>query len=303
MSDDDKPASNELVTTVQQRSVLNDMAERYGMEPTPFEQTVRAICMPANHTREQFAAFLLVAKEYRLNPLTKEIYAFPAKGGGIVPVVSIDGWVSLVNSHPQCDGFTFSWVQDEKGDPISCTCTMYRKDRSHPTEVTEYFAECVRPTEPWKMKHRMLRHKAMIQGARYAFGFSGIYDEDEGAKIAEATARDITPPTPPEPPLPPEPSLHKPDLPEGAKSEVSEDFNNDDSAVASNARHDGETPDAFLDRLHTELLLANDAETVEEIFDTFEVQAAFPEDSDDKHLTEAFAVKNKRLDEIKGKKK
>ena len=51
--------------------------------------------------------------------------------------------------------------------------------------MTEYYSECVRSTDPWKMKHRMLRHKALIQAARYAFGFSGIYDEDEGAKIAE----------------------------------------------------------------------------------------------------------------------
>jgi hypothetical protein len=32
----------------------------------------------------------------------------------------------------------------------------------------------------------MLRHKAMIQCARLAFGFAGIYDEDEGRRIAEA---------------------------------------------------------------------------------------------------------------------
>jgi len=78
---------------------------------------------------------------------------------------------------------------------IACTCTMYRKDRTHPVVVTEYYAECVRATDPWKMKHRMLRHKALIQAARYAFGFSGIYDEDEGQKIAEIDPnRDAGPP-------------------------------------------------------------------------------------------------------------
>jgi len=34
----------------------------------------------------------------------------------------------------------------------------------------------------------MLRHKAYIQGARIAFGFSGIYDEDEKDRIIEAEA-------------------------------------------------------------------------------------------------------------------
>lgn len=182
----------------QGRSVLIDMATRFGMEPQAFEATVRATCIQ-KASREEFAAFLLVAKEYGLNPLTKEIYAFPAKGGGIVPVVSIDGWINLVNSHKACDGFEFDMEHGENGELISCTCRMFRKDRGRPVTVTEYLSECKRGTEPWKMQHRMLRHKAMIQAARYAFGFSGIYDEDEGEKIAEM--RDVTPQD--EPPAPP----------------------------------------------------------------------------------------------------
>ena len=37
----------------------------------------------------------------------------------------------------------------------------------------------------------MLRHKALIQAARYAFGFSGVMDEDEAGRIA--AMKDITP--------------------------------------------------------------------------------------------------------------
>ncbi|MFA5951528.1 MAG: RecT family recombinase [Hyphomicrobium sp.] len=209
---------NTAVATIEHRqpvrSVLIDMATRFGMEPAAFEATVRATCMKPDKngrvpSREEFAAFLLVAKEYNLNPLTKEIYAFAAKGGGIVPIVSIDGWVNLVNSHGACDGFEFEMEHDAKGILVSCTCRMYRKDRSRPVVVTEYLSECIRNTEPWAMKHRMLRHKAMVQAARYAFGFSGVYDEDEGAKIAEA--RDVTreePPRPPSPALPAEELIH-----------------------------------------------------------------------------------------------
>ena len=36
----------------------------------------------------------------------------------------------------------------------------------------------------------MLRHKAMIQAARLAFGFTGIYDQDEAERIVEI---DVTP--------------------------------------------------------------------------------------------------------------
>lgn len=191
----------------QRRSVLVDMATRYGMEPAAFEATVRATCMPSSKgavvqaTREEFAAFLLVAREYHLNPITREIYAFPRKGGGIVPIVSVDGWVTLVNSHPACDGFEFEDHHDDNGGLVSCTCRMYRKDRGRPVSITEYLSECIRDTDPWRMKHRMLRHKAMIQAARYAFGFSGIYDEDEGRDQAEL--RDVTPGRSGPPPAPP----------------------------------------------------------------------------------------------------
>ena len=44
--------------------------------------------------------------------------------------------------------------------------------------------ECRRNTDPWKQwPSRMLRHKATIQAARYAFGFSGIVDQDEAERI------------------------------------------------------------------------------------------------------------------------
>lgn len=125
----------------------------------------------------QMTALMVVANQYGLNPWTKEIYAFPDKGG-IVPVVGVDGWGRIINDHPQFDGIEFE--QDDK----SCTAIIYRKDRTRPTKVTEYMAECGRNTGPW-MSHpkRMLRHKAMIQCARLAFGYGGIHDPEEAQQI------------------------------------------------------------------------------------------------------------------------
>lgn len=188
------------------KSVLIDMADRYGMEAAAFEATVRQTCIKPDKngrvaSREEFAAFLLVAKNYKLNPLTKEIYAFAGKGGGVVPIVSIDGWANLINSNPQFDGLEFDDSPDEKNGLSSITCRIFRKDRSHAVSVTEYMAECRRDTETWRQwPRRMLRHKALIQAARYAFGFAGIYDEDEGERIV--SARDITPSRTPRAPPP-----------------------------------------------------------------------------------------------------
>lgn len=173
------------------QGVLADMADRYQMNPQAFEATLRKTVMPSNVevTREQFAAFLMVAKKYSLDPITKQIYAFPAKGGGIQPVVSIDGWMTLINSHPQFDGMEFE-DHLENGKLVAITCRMYRKDRRHPVSVTEYMSECVRGTDTWrKWPARMLRHKAAIQAARYAFGFAGIVDEDEAHRMVDVTPK------------------------------------------------------------------------------------------------------------------
>lgn len=170
--------------------VVAKMAERFEMQPAEFEKTVRATVCPSNITNEQFVAFLMVAKEYNLNPITKQIYAFPSKGG-IVPIVSIDGWLRIINEHPQFDGMEFvDNVVD--GKLFSITCRMFRKDRGRPVEVTEYLSECLRSTDTWKQwPARMLRHKATIQAARYAFGLAGIYDEDEAQRIGAVKEKDM----------------------------------------------------------------------------------------------------------------
>jgi phage recombination protein Bet len=175
-----KPAGGGLVTRI---------AEKFGVDPDKMLSTLKATAFKqegnAEITNEQMMSLLVVADQYGLNPFTRELYAFPNKGGGIVPVVSIDGWARLVNTHRQFDGLRFA------SDSESCTCIMFRRDRAHPIEVTEYFAECKRSTAPWSSHpRRMLRHKAYIQCARIAFGFAGIFDEDEALRIIE---KDITP--------------------------------------------------------------------------------------------------------------
>lgn len=177
----------------QPKSLISVMAEKYSMEPKAFADAVRKTAMPSTASNEEFAAFMMVAKEYNLNPLLKEIHAFPKKGGGIQPVVSIDGWVSLINQHPDNNGFDFETHLDDEGKLVAVTCRMFRKTREHPVEVTEYLEECYRNTDAWKMPNRMLRHKALIQAARYCFGFSGIMEEDEAERIP---MRDITPERP-----------------------------------------------------------------------------------------------------------
>ncbi len=169
--------------------LLNKFATRYEMGTTPEEvaNTLKQTCFKGQVNDSQMVALLIVADQYKLNPFTKELYAFPDKNNGIVPVVGVDGWARIINENPQFDGMEF--LMDPQG--TECTCKIYRKDRSHAISTTEYMAECKRGTQPWQSHpRRMLRHKAMIQCARLAFGFAGIYDQDEAERIVE---RDVTP--------------------------------------------------------------------------------------------------------------
>lgn len=180
-------------------SLIESMAARFSMDPMKFAGTVVATCFPDGRaSNEQLAAFLAVAHEYGLNPFTRELFAFPSKGGGIVPIVSVDGWVKLVVGNPDFGGMEFEPVYAMKDDGTpdksaklaGMTCRIWRKSLpEHPVEITEYYDECYRNTEPWnKMHRRMLRHKALKEAGRYAFGFAGITDEDEGRDIVNITA-------------------------------------------------------------------------------------------------------------------
>jgi phage recombination protein Bet len=174
-------------------SILARMAQSYGLDATKMLGTLKATAFKGDVSNEQMMALLVVAEQYKLNPWTKEIYAFPDRNHGIIPVVGVDGWSRIINSSPQFDGMEFDHGPlNEKNIPEWIECKIYRKDRAHPTSVKEFFSEVARDVGPWKSHpRRMLRHKAMIQCARLAFGFVGVFDEDEAERIKDAI--DVTP--------------------------------------------------------------------------------------------------------------
>lgn len=166
--------SNALTTLTRTLAGKLDMGDGEGLI-----ETLKATAFKGPVSDAQMTALMVVANQYGLNPWTKEIYAFPDRQNGIVPVVGVDGWARIINNHPQFDGIEY------EQDAESCTCIIYRKDRNHPTRVTEYMDECRRSTGPWQSHpRRMLRHKATIQCARLAFGYGGIFDQDEAERIA-----------------------------------------------------------------------------------------------------------------------
>ena len=183
------PTNTELTTT-SKPSVIRSLATRLEVDPAKLEPMLKATAFSTCRSNEEFMAMCIVANTYGLNPITKEIYAFPAKNGAVVPMVGVDGWIKLMNRNPAFDGIEFE--EGQKDGDTYCTVVIYRKDRGRPIKVTEWLSECKRATEPWKQwPKRMLRNKVICQGARLAFGFAGIYDEDEAERIAEAQPAEV----------------------------------------------------------------------------------------------------------------
>lgn len=209
--------TQEITAQNSRTGLVARFADRYHVDANKLMNTLKATAFKQRDntpiTNETMMALLVVADQYKLNPFTKEIYAFPDKQNGIVPVVGVDGWSRIINSDPAFDGMEFIYSDtitdslegQEHPAPEWIACRIYRKDRDKPTEVREYLDEVYRAPfkprgkdytvpGPWQSHtRRMLRHKAMIQAARIAFGFAGIYDEDEAERIIESRAVDVGP--------------------------------------------------------------------------------------------------------------
>jgi len=214
-------------------NILDIMSAKYNLDPVKFKETIKATVMRPGKdgrqaTDEEFMAFLMVANKYDLDPFTNEIYAFPAKKGGIVPVIGVDGYVRKICNHAEFDGMETSFSEDEvtpeggKVCPEWCEVRLYRKGVSRPIIVREYIDEVYRPAfkskdgyesiGPWQTHtKRMLRHKTIIQAGRVAGFLIGVYDEDEAQRIIEAEI--ATEPIKPSLPIQPEAPVEEKDTP------------------------------------------------------------------------------------------
>lgn len=187
------------------------IAQRYGIDADKMLSTLKATAFrqrpdkdtgkPREPTHEEMLALLTIAERYGLDPFTRELFAYlDVKSGAIVPVVSVDGWIRIINDRPELRSISFGYsdeTREHKGKTVHAwiECRIARSDRDLPVVIREYFDEVVRTpgfATPWDTHpNRMHRHKTLIQAARVAFGFGGIYDEDEAHRIIEGTATPV----------------------------------------------------------------------------------------------------------------
>ena len=148
---------------------LKCAAQAIGM--TPASLTTWFSQYPQLSEVSQETCLRLIA-EYRLNPRADEIDLVQFEEGRWQVFITVNGWAKLINAHPAFCGIEFSEASElDQGVPIWMGCAIYRTDRVKPIEVKEYFSEMKTEHAAWQqMPRRMLRHRAMQQCARLAFG-------------------------------------------------------------------------------------------------------------------------------------
>lgn len=195
--------------------LLARLATAYGVDKDKLVNSLKKVAFrDQDVSEEEMLALCVVCEQYGLNPFLKQIFAFKAKDGGYVPIVGIDGWMTIINRQSSYDGMEVAFAPNTvkvrgkitlrkdgipKGEksfeievPEFCQVTIYRKDLAHPIRIAEYATEVVQLNNMWeKYPRRMLRHKAIIQCARVAFGIGGIYDEDEARCFEPQVATDV----------------------------------------------------------------------------------------------------------------
>lgn len=185
--------------------VFKRSVQRSGMSPESFVQalTQTSLSSLVTWTQVDLETLLLAAERLGLNPLGRDMYLLREGDGFDAPalvVLGVDGWSRILNGHKKFAGMQFSESEElVDGVPKWIECTLHRWDRRVPTTVREYFDEVRGSSTPW-LTHprRLLRHKALVQCARLAFGLVGVYDHDEAHRIVANRSANGTAPAAPQ---------------------------------------------------------------------------------------------------------
>lgn len=186
-------------------SLLEKMGERYNLSAKNLYEVITKSVFRQNDgttpSEQEVAHILTIANRYNLDPFCKEIRAGRDPLGNIVPIVGVDGWTKLVLNHPKHAGYQFAESEERITMPGAIvdapkwmSVTFYVTGTVVPLTIKEQLAEVYRytpgfPTAWQTHTERRLRQTTFIQGARMAYGLSGIYDPEEAANIIEGNEK------------------------------------------------------------------------------------------------------------------
>lgn len=151
--------------------IVKEIAKTAGVLELSVDELQAWIDLQITTPSHTLLVLLRIAREHRLDPLKEELALALYDDCHWQAYITVEGYSKLLNHHPAFDGIVFNQsVETTNGIPIWMECTIYRKDRSHPIVVREYFEEAKGDQVIWqKMPRRMLRHRVMQQCAKIAF--------------------------------------------------------------------------------------------------------------------------------------
>jgi phage recombination protein Bet len=180
-----------------------DLAPQQGGGVTPYSadelQLIRDVCA-RDCTETEFRLLIQLAKTYRLDPFSRQIWAVKYGSNPAQIFCGRDGYLAIAHRSGQFDGME-SGTRTEGGELVGW-CRVYRRDMSHPFEVEVYASEYSTGRNLWKDKPRtMIQKVAEAQCLRRAFSISGLYspeeiDTGEPHMATPAQVREVPKPSP-----------------------------------------------------------------------------------------------------------
>ena len=177
---------------------------------------LQAFGLASQLTKQEVSQFVEIAKAFNLNPFKREVYCLPYGHGDsrrLSIIVGYEVYLKRADQNPAFDGYTTEFGT-ENGS-LTCTCTVYRKDRKIPTSQTVSMKEYNTGKSLWVTKPRTMLEKVAIATAfRRAFpnDFGGMPYTKEELSEEMTEPRDVTPmPQPQAEPSPaPAPQMEAP---------------------------------------------------------------------------------------------
>lgn len=167
----EKSHPNKLLERLIQKEI-HQCAKQIGIDEDELSAWIlEQTSMPFKVPNKTILHLLRTATKYQLDPLQEEVVLTQYDNYWEV-IISIDGWIKLMNAHPAFSGISFHASPEQtNGVPDWMECSITRSDRTLPITTREYLSEVRNDSDYWKrMPRRMLRHKAMQQCARIALG-------------------------------------------------------------------------------------------------------------------------------------
>jgi hypothetical protein len=151
--------------------LIDQCAERLGI---PSQLLSDWVHQQPKHHQLAMNQLLHVAHRYGLDPLTEEVILMDDEEHLLRPFITLDGWMHVLNEQTHFCGIQFrESTECIEGIPSYMECTIYRDDRVMPITIKEYYQEIKTEHAVWEhLPRRMMRHRALQQCVRLAFGIS-----------------------------------------------------------------------------------------------------------------------------------